>query len=101
MRVQFEVEQTESENEIYRLKNVELAQMVEELNKLTESLRAADEEKSRLLEQLERQTREDVLTGLFNRRHFDGELERAFAHAERHDKPLSVALFATSTTSSA
>ena len=92
LRVQYEVEQTESDNELYRLKNVEMAQMIEELNKLTESLRAADEEKTLLLEQLERQTREDVLTGLFNRRHFDGELERAFAHAKRYGKSLSVAV---------
>ena len=92
LRVQFEIEQTESENELYRLKNVEMAQMIEELNQLTESLRAADEEKTALLKQLERQTREDVLTGLFNRRHFDGELERAFGNAQRHGKSLSVAV---------
>jgi two-component system, cell cycle response regulator len=32
----------------------------------------------------------DALTGMRNRRWFDGELDRAFAHAIRYDRPLSL-----------
>ena len=89
-RVQYEVEQTERENELYRLKNVELAQAVEALRELTTSLRSANDEKATLLSQLEKQSREDALTGLYNRRYLDETLAKTFAHAKRHAHALSV-----------
>ena len=90
LRVQHEVEQTERENELYRLKNVELADAVASLRELTTSLRRANDEKATLLSQLEKQSREDALTGLYNRRYLDETLEKTFAHAKRHEHALSV-----------
>lgn len=83
LRVTAQVERAEQEREIYRLKNVELAQMNEQLQHL-------DEQKSHLLAQLERQAQEDGLTGLFNRRYFDAQLKPAFERAVTQDTPLSV-----------
>ena len=57
---------------------------------LTASLQAANNDKAALLEQLERQSREDALTGLYNRRCLDETLAQAFAHAQRYERPLSV-----------
>ena len=92
LRVGFEVEQAHKEGEIYRLKNVELAHANHELEVLARSLREADAQKSRLLRQVERQAREDALTGLSNRRHFDREIGEAFPHYRRQQLPFSVAL---------
>jgi diguanylate cyclase (GGDEF)-like protein len=85
MRVTRQVEKAEQEREIYRLKNVELAQVNEQLHRL-------DAQKSRLLGQLKKQAQEDALTGLFNRRYFDERLKSAFQEALEHDLPLSVML---------
>lgn len=90
LRVQFEIEQAEKETEIYRLRNVELAQANEGLRVLTESLQGANHQKSQLLKQLERQAREDALTGLYNRRHFDAQLAQEFARTRRFGLNLSV-----------
>lgn len=90
LRVRFEVEQTEKEKEIFRLKNVELANLVETLNKQKEALQKASEDKSVLLEQLEKQAREDGLTGLYNRRFFDTRLEQEFTRSSRYNRPLSI-----------
>ncbi len=90
LRVQHEVEQTEREKELYRLKNVELAQAVEALRELTASLQAANDEKATLLSQLEKQSCEDGLTGLYNRRYLDESLAQAFADAKRYGRELSV-----------
>jgi diguanylate cyclase (GGDEF)-like protein len=45
-----------------------------------------------LLDQLERQTYEDALTGLANRRRLDQRLADEFSLARRHDRPLAVAI---------
>ena len=45
-----------------------------------------------LLDQLERQTYEDALTGLANRRRLDQRLDEEFARAARHGRPLAVAI---------
>jgi diguanylate cyclase len=92
LRVGFEVEQAHKEGEIYRLKNVELAHANHELEVLARSLREADAQKSRLLRQVERQAREDALTGLSNRRHFDREIGETFPLYRRRKLPFSVAL---------
>ncbi len=83
LRVTAQVERAEKEREIYRLKNVELAQVNEQLQQL-------DEQKSHLLTRLERQAQEDALTGLFNRRYFDEALKGAFKQAVAQHTPLSV-----------
>ena len=90
LRVQFEIEQAEKETEIYRLRNVELAQANEGLRVLTESLQRANHQKSQLLKQLEQQAREDALTGLYNRRYFDAQLAQEFARTRRSGYSLSV-----------
>jgi diguanylate cyclase (GGDEF)-like protein len=85
VRVRAEVQQTQREAEILREKN--------------EALTRADEEKARLLEQLrtqaaelERQTREDALTGVFNRRHLDTLLAVEWERALRFGRALTVAM---------
>ena len=90
LRIQFEIEQAEKETEIYRLRNVELAQANEGLRVLTESLQQASQQKTQLLKQLEQQAREDALTGLYNRRHFDAQLAREFTRTRRFGLKLSV-----------
>ena len=85
LRVQFETEQAEQEREVYRLKNVELAHANAELQ-------ALNAKATNLLAQLERQAKEDALTGLSNRRHADLRLREEFARARRFNHALSVAL---------
>ncbi len=85
LRVQFETEQAEREREIYRLKNVELARANAELQNLNAQM-------AELLEQLERQAKEDALTGLYNRRYADLRLQEEFLRARRFGHALSVAL---------
>ena len=92
LRVGFEVEQAQKESEIYRLRNVELAKVNHELEVLTRSLREADAQKSRLLKKVERQAREDALTGLGNRRHFDRVIGDTFPRQRRQRSPVSIAL---------
>jgi diguanylate cyclase (GGDEF)-like protein len=74
-------------------------QRTRDLREHTTRLLVADEEKTRLLRQLqdkseafERQAREDALTGLANRRSLDEQLAKAFDAAVRSDAPLSFAL---------
>lgn len=90
--IRSEVERAEREAEIYRLKNIELASAYEEL-------RAANEQRGELVarlrektEELERQTREDFLTGLYNRRHGDALLAREFSRARRFRRDFTVAM---------
>jgi diguanylate cyclase (GGDEF)-like protein len=80
-----EVRQSRREAEILRQKN--------------EALSVADQEKARLLDQLrtqaaelERQTREDSLTGVFNRRHLDRLLDAEWERALRFGRALTVAM---------
>jgi diguanylate cyclase (GGDEF)-like protein len=83
--VRAEVQQTQREAEILREKN--------------EALTRADEEKARLLDRLreqaaalERQTREDPLTGISNRRHLDAQLAAEWERAVRFGRALTVAM---------
>jgi diguanylate cyclase (GGDEF)-like protein len=84
-RVRAEVQQTQREAEILREKN--------------DALTRADEEKARLLDrlreqavELERQTREDGLTGVSNRRHLDALLLTEWERALRFGRALTVAM---------
>ncbi|WFO50678.1 GGDEF domain-containing protein [Aeromonas veronii] len=45
-----------------------------------------------LLRQLDQLAKQDPLTGVANRRHFNIELERALAHSQQHGAPLSLIL---------
>jgi diguanylate cyclase (GGDEF)-like protein len=85
VRVRAEVQQSQREAELLRERN--------------EALTRADEEKARLLEQLrqqaaelERQTREDALTGVFNRRHLDALLAAEWERSVRFGRSLTVAM---------
>ena len=75
----------------------ELARTNSELQELNRSLRSAVDEKNKLLDQLkqqaadlERQTHEDGLTGLFNRKHFDNQFGYEFSRANRYGRSLVV-----------
>ncbi len=90
--IQAAVEQSQKEAEIYRLRNVELATA-------HKALQAANEENSRLIErlreqatELERQSREDGLTGLSNRRYLDIQFAHELDRARRYGHDLSVCL---------
>jgi len=90
LQISFQVEQAERENEIFRLRNVELAQANQKLQSLNESLKDLNAQKSQLLTKLERQALEDPLTGLFNRRHFDEQTSKLFSIAQLEQKRLSI-----------
>jgi len=92
VQTRYQLAAAQREAEIHRLRHVELADANAELEELNQSLRSADEQKSKLLQQLERQTYEDSLTGLGNRRLLDKRLADEFDRAIRHDRPLAVAI---------
>jgi len=92
LMMQYEVERAQTEADLYRLRTIELANANVALEK-------ADREKSVLLatlqeqaELLERQVREDALSGLYNRRHIEHLLEEAFEQHEQGVKSLAVAM---------
>lgn len=89
LRVSFQVEQTEREREIYRLRNVELAMANEKLQSLNGDLKKLNQQKTRLVKQLKRLAQEDGLTKLFNRRYFDASMNTLFADQAR---PISIML---------
>ena len=83
----------------YKVRNQRLARLVDQrtydLQLQAESLLAANQDKTRLLDRLreqseayERQAREDALTGLPNRRVFDEALAREFSRQQRSGHPL-------------
>jgi diguanylate cyclase (GGDEF)-like protein len=92
VQARYQLAAAQRDAEIQRLRHVELADANAELEQLNRSLRDSDEQKSKLLEQLERQTYEDSLTGLANRRMLDKRLADEFSRAARHRRPLAVAL---------
>lgn len=85
MEAGMRLEQLRREAAIEREKAVAL----EQANAL---LQAAGEEKSRLLAELERQSREDALTGVANRRQVDERLAQEFKRAKRQGTPLALAM---------
>lgn len=77
----------------------DLALQKDELHALTESLRSANREKEELLgrlqqqaSELERQSREDGLTGLYNRRYLDNRLDFEVKRAERYNRQIALAM---------
>jgi diguanylate cyclase (GGDEF)-like protein len=85
MMLEFDVERARQQEEIYRLKYVELAEANAELRRLHEELEARNQE----LQQL---SVEDPLTGLHNRRYLDAQLEHEVGRAHRRHRPLSLTI---------
>lgn len=82
----------ELESELHRIKYVELARAYEDL-------RVVNDEKSKLVsklrqqaEVLDRQTKEDCLTGLHNRRFLDDQLPQEISRARRFERDLTVVM---------
>ncbi len=69
-----------------------VADRTSELQKTTESLAEAIEQKQELLNQLERENRRDTLTLIANRRHLDEFLPREMERARRYGHPLTIAM---------
>ncbi len=70
----------------------DLAAQKDESHALAESLRTANREKEKLLQRLQRQTREDELTGLYNRRHLDDRLSAEISRSRRFRRHIAVAM---------
>lgn len=85
LMIEFDVERARQQEEIFRLRNVELARANEELKELHARLQAKNRE-------LRRMSVEDPLTGLYNRRYLDRQLEKEIARARRQNLPLCVAI---------
>jgi diguanylate cyclase (GGDEF)-like protein len=92
LQIQFEVAAARRETELERDRQEVLTRANAELDALNISLTEANLQKTMLLDQLERQTYEDALTGLANRRRLDQRLADEFALALRHGRPLAVAM---------
>ena len=92
LQIQFQVAGAKREAELERERQESLTRANAELDALNISLTEANLQKTMLLDQLERQTYEDALTGLANRRRLDQRLADEFALALRHGRPLAVAM---------
>ena len=75
-----------------RARELALRETLDELQRTQAELQRANERKDQLVAELHRQSREDALTGLLNRRALDEELESECARADRHGRPLALAL---------
>ena len=85
-------EQAQREALEARARELALRETFEELQRTQNELLAANEEKDQRVAELHRQSREDALTGLLNRRALDAELARECSRAERHVRPLALVL---------
>lgn len=85
-------EQAQLEAEQAHARELALRETLDELQRTQSALQRANEKKDQLVAELHRQSREDALTGLLNRRALDTELARECARAERYARPLSLAL---------
>jgi diguanylate cyclase (GGDEF)-like protein len=92
LQIQFEVAAAKREAELQRERQEVLTRANAELDALNISLTEANLQKTMLLDQLERQTYEDALTGVANRRRLDQRLAEEFALALRHGRTLAVAM---------
>ena len=87
-QIQYELAAAKREADLERARQEALTRANAELEALNISLTEANLQKTMLLDQLERQTYEDALTGLANRRRLDQRLADEFALALRHGRPL-------------
>ena len=85
LKSEFELEKTRQQQEIFQLRNVELASAYDELKRL-------HEEVTRQAELLQQISIRDGLTGTFNRRFLDERLREEVTRAARYNQPLSAAL---------
>jgi len=85
-------ERAQQEAEISRANELALRETLARLEHAQRELERANNDKDTLLAELHRQTREDALTGLLNRRALDTELERECTRAGRYTRPLALAL---------
>lgn len=85
-------ERAQREAEIALANELALRETLTRLEHTRRDLERAHIEKDTLLAELHRQTREDPLTRLLNRRALDTELERECTRAERYGRPLALAL---------
>jgi diguanylate cyclase (GGDEF)-like protein len=85
LMLQFDVERARQQEEISRLRNVELARAYETLQALHEQV----ESQNRALQRI---SIEDALTGLHNRRYLDLQLPNEVSRARRRRRPLCVAM---------
>jgi len=92
MQIHHEVEAARREAEIMRERQNALARANADLEALNASLAEANVLRIALVDQLERQTYEDALTGLANRRRLDLRLSESFALVQRHARPLALAV---------
>ena len=92
LQIQLQVAAARREADLERERQEALTRANAELEALNVSLTEANLQKTMLLDQLERQTYEDALTGLANRRRLDQRLADEFALALRHERPLAVAI---------
>lgn len=74
----FETEKAQQEAEVHRLRSLELQSTVNELEELNKKVREL--------------SIRDALTGLYNRRHFEDQIQPLFAQALRYEKDFSVCL---------
>jgi diguanylate cyclase (GGDEF)-like protein len=82
---QAEIERSQREAELLRVKNDELTAGNDEKARLLDALQ-------RQAQELERLSREDALTGLFNRRHVDAALALEWERARRFGRELAVVM---------
>ena len=90
--VQLEVERSRSDAQIYKLRSIELAsanEALERVNAEKSGLVNMLEEQSKLLK---RQLSEDGLTGLYNRKHIEGVLQREFWRQKSSSQLLCIAM---------
>lgn len=92
LKIQLELAAARREAELERERQESLTRTNAELDALNVSLTEANLKGTMLLDQLERQTYEDALTGIANRRRLDQRLHDEFALALRHDRPLAVVM---------
>jgi diguanylate cyclase (GGDEF)-like protein len=85
LMLQFDVERARQQEEIVRLRNIELQQANQDLQVRQEQLTAENQE-------LHQISIEDSLTLLFNRRYLDLQLGVEVSRARRHPRPLCVAM---------
>ncbi|MBC8044456.1 MAG: GGDEF domain-containing protein [Rhizobacter sp.] len=92
LMIQFEAQRAQREADLYKQRTIELAEA-------NDALREVGEQKSQLLlrlqqqaQELERQAREDGLTGLYNRRYFDNRILLEFERAKRFSHSMSAVM---------
>jgi diguanylate cyclase (GGDEF)-like protein len=86
MRTEFELERAQRDREISRLRNVELAQALEDVQRLNAELR----DKAQVLEEL---SHRDALTGLYNRRYLHTRMAGEIQRLARYGSVFSVAFY--------